>query len=292
MKLVNLEQRSKEWFDFRKQGVGSSDISVIMGSNPFKRTPLSLFNEKTTDLIDYSVSKPMLYGQEQEPKALDYLKSKVTYLAPACAIHDTLDFVRCSFDALGSDTFYEIKCPTSDSVLEKALCGDFPAYWIDQIRWQILVSGFEIGHLAVWDGAMAHIFPIHRDLAWEEQALKAASSFWDNVSKNVMPEAMEDDYIDLEDEEAFQLIQDYKILCEEEKKLSAQKEQLKGRILDMGPGHNFKIGDTKIYQDQRKSYDYNLMQKDGIDIDKYSKLSNPFWVIKQPSTRGNKSAKL
>lgn len=291
MKIVNLIQGSQEWHDFRKGGIGSSDISVLMGSNPFGRTAFSLFEDKTTGLIDYSISKATNYGKSEEPKALEYLVQKYGSMESACAIHDNYDFARCSFDALSNDTFYEIKSPISDKVLENALCGDFPRYWIDQIQWQLFISGFEKGHLAVWDGTMAHVFEIAKDPSFIEDALNEAKAFWKRVLSNDKPEPEESDFLNVEDQEAIELMESYKQICQEEKTLAAKKEDLRGRILDVGPGHNFKIGSAKIYQNHRISYDYNRMKQDGIKVENYQKVSKPFWVISIAS-KEKQSAKL
>ena len=41
-----MEQKSEEWLDWRKKGIGSSDAPIIMGVSPWK-TPFELWEEKT-----------------------------------------------------------------------------------------------------------------------------------------------------------------------------------------------------------------------------------------------------
>lgn len=281
MKLLDIEQRTKEWHDFRKGGIGSSDITVLLGSYPFgDETPLTLFEDKTSHLISHEDNTAMAHGREEEPKAFAELLKMNSTLRPACAIHDEHEFMRCSFDALGNDTFYEIKCPMSLRTLEKSLMGDLQQYWKDQARWQLMIaSHLKLGHIAVWDTNSNHIFPIERDLEWESNAMKVAQEFWNKVLTGERPDPQEADYLVVEDQECSDFLRKYYQLSEQEKEIEKQKELLKTHILDKGPGRNFMVGGVKIYQDQRTSYDINKMRADGINVEVYKKLSNPFWKI-------------
>lgn len=280
MKLVNIEQGTQEWHHFRKKGIGSSDITILLGSYPFGgKTALTLYEDKTSDLVDYDDNKAMAYGRGEEKKALEALQQKYPSLRPACAVHDEYDFIRCSFDALGDDKFYEIKSPYSLEVLERSLMGKLQDYWIDQVRWQMLISAHEIGHIAVWDGSTPHIFEIESDEAWENNAIEVAQKFWDCVKNGQRPEATEDDFVQVDDLECEGFLNEYHSLCEQEKKIKKDKDLLKVQIICKGPGLNFTIGGVKIYQDQVTSYDFDKMKKDGINLDSYKKLSHPFWKI-------------
>ncbi len=44
MKIIDLEQGTPEWLEWRKNGIGSSDIATIMGANPYQ-TPYQLWEE-------------------------------------------------------------------------------------------------------------------------------------------------------------------------------------------------------------------------------------------------------
>ena len=45
MNIVELDQRSDNWHRWRTNGVGASDICVLMGSSPYK-SPYQLWEEK------------------------------------------------------------------------------------------------------------------------------------------------------------------------------------------------------------------------------------------------------
>lgn len=280
MKILNIEQGTKEWHEFRKKGIGSSDITILLGSYPFGgKTALTLFEDKTSDLMIHEDNKAMAYGRGEEGKALEVLKRTDATLRAACAIHDEHEFIRCSFDALGEDGFYEIKSPYSLEVLERALMGNLQNYWIDQVRWQILVSGFNKGVLTVWDGATTHNFDIEKDEEWEKNAKEVAHNFWECVRLGQRPEASDEDFVQVDDPECMGFIEQYHSLCDKEKEVKKTKDMLKAQILDKGPGLNFMVGGVKIFQDQITSYDFDKMKKDGINLDQYKKLSHPFWKI-------------
>jgi len=65
-KIIDLQQGSKAWLDWRKNGIGSSDAPAFMGGNPWK-SARRLLQEKHKG-SNYR-NAAMMRGHELEPYA-------------------------------------------------------------------------------------------------------------------------------------------------------------------------------------------------------------------------------
>ena len=73
--LINLEQGTPAWLEWRSQGLGASDAPTIMGENPWKRAA-ELLDEKCGKLKSNSNAK-MARGSALEPEARRRFEAKV-----------------------------------------------------------------------------------------------------------------------------------------------------------------------------------------------------------------------
>ena len=55
--IIDHDQGSGAWLEWRHGGIGASDAPALMGENPWKR-PARLFTEKTTPLKPYYAARP------------------------------------------------------------------------------------------------------------------------------------------------------------------------------------------------------------------------------------------
>jgi len=109
--VIELKQGSKEWHDWRREGIGASDAATIMGENPWK-TKEELFDEK----IFGKKNRPnyaMQRGIDLEPEArklFEYKNGVKVY--PVCLQSDKYNWLRASVDGLSAnhDRVVEIKC--------------------------------------------------------------------------------------------------------------------------------------------------------------------------------------
>jgi putative phage-type endonuclease len=125
MKILNLQQRSEEWFKAR--------LGVITGSrasNVFRSNNLTLVDEMIAERMTQSVeesftSKAMEHGVLFEPEALKSYNERTKNSAQEIGfcIHDKYDWLAISPDALiFRDNIavgaVEIKCPSSKKHIE------------------------------------------------------------------------------------------------------------------------------------------------------------------------------
>lgn len=98
-------ENHEKWLLGRKQGIGGSDASAVVGYNPYKSN-IDLWEEKTNQKEPEDISnKPYIkYGHDAEPMlvklfALDYPQHEVNYNDNyRVNYHDEHDFIFCTRD--------------------------------------------------------------------------------------------------------------------------------------------------------------------------------------------------
>lgn len=144
MKIVNLTQGSKDWHDWRKKGIGSSDACDLFGKAPWN-SPERFRRVKTGQEAGFQGNEATARGSRLEPVArLLFQELTGMRVIPVCAVHDDYPWCKASLDGITDDhkTVLEIKCPMKDYVHRKVLTtGTPPHYYMPQIYHLLLVTG-------------------------------------------------------------------------------------------------------------------------------------------------------
>jgi putative phage-type endonuclease len=113
MKIIPLEQGSKEWLDWRCTKITSSDAPVILGLNRYSN-PRKLYNEKMGLTPPQSTNFHMERGTLFEPIARQlFIEATGIDVTPMVVEHDELSWMGASLDGIDKSrrTIIEIKCP-------------------------------------------------------------------------------------------------------------------------------------------------------------------------------------
>ena len=284
MKIIKLKQNSPEWLNWRADGIGASDIGIILGYNPYK-TPLRLYNEKCGYVSDEFSNKATQYGKEQEPLALAWLEDHFGRdFESICAEHSDYPFMRASFDALNlkENIVVEIKSPYNEGSLEEMKRGKIPKTYLAQLQWQMMIADSGIGYLAVWDGKECFLKIYEVDEELQDKMKEAAIIFWDNLQRGKPPEATLKDYpkIEISNEDAFEKLAKYERALKLKREQDQILKELKPWIESMANGQNCILGNLKVTtSDGNILYDYKAMREAGIDLDLYQKRSKSYSKI-------------
>ena len=191
-----------EWHDWRRGGVGGSDIAALVGLSNYA-SPTSLYYEKTGQLDDREEDTPrQRIGKRMEAVlAAEFLDRTGLYVVGGqtwCA-HPELAWARCTADGFVAET-----PATNFSLIEGTLGtvefktdGRFgwpdgvPANIRAQCIWQLGVTGLRHCWLVVmFAGFRVEVF----EIAWDDDAesdwefmLGAATTFWDDVRTGTPP---------------------------------------------------------------------------------------------------------
>lgn len=187
-----FDQRSPEWFEWRKLGIGSSEAAILMGYSKYK-TLHRLWLEKTDQVkVEYDAPGYMAArGIRLESRARRaYEKfSKIT-MTDRLFVHPKFSFVRASLDGYSEefDLILEIKCPKLINH-QRAKYNNLikPEYYC-QIQHQFLASGAKHADFWSFDGFSGHRIPVLPDAWWMGELLEREMEFWNCVVNRVEPD--------------------------------------------------------------------------------------------------------
>lgn len=202
MKIVQLNQRTQEWYDWRNgkdidgPRITASNIAVIAGISPFK-SRFRLWEEMTGRREPDGMNPAMAHGMVMEDEALAaWMQDSDDYARPCCIEHDVIPWVAASLDGLRltGDRAVEIKCPYSrygdePGLWRAAKAGLIPPYYLAQMQWQMLASNDAIELVDYWvywagRGIRIAVLP---DPVEQQQLFEEAEVFRNAVIKNAIP---------------------------------------------------------------------------------------------------------
>jgi len=206
MRIVNLEQGSPEWKEWRNKGLGASNADILMLPAPKFMTKFELWGILTglcerMPPNEFALAA-MNRGKELEPGARARARAQMPHLTfmevPPSACHDKLEFVRASFDDITTDLSHinEYKCPGKAAHAE-AVAGNIPENYKWQMDQQFLVSGAKTGSYCSWDGVSdtVVIVPYNRDDLRIARLEAALIAFWQLVQTQQPPEVTLRDFV-------------------------------------------------------------------------------------------------
>lgn len=285
MKVVDLNQRSAEWLEWRSKGVTASDIPIILGLSPYK-TRWQLWAEKvgTINAPDLSNNPNVKRGVRLEDEARQMAEQRYgEVLLPLCGECARWDVLRASFDGLDSNMQpFEFKAP-SDSVwtdierngIESSTYKLYEA----QVHAQCTVSGTKNGRLIFYKESGQDLdFPVTLTPDRENEILEAAKLFWELVVTKTPPEPdpERDWYIPESGDQQFKWdaysdawrTQNHRVQALKDELKSLEKEQKgiqKAMITLMGPFMQADIGGVKVTRFMKKgSIDYGAYLKNAF----------------------------
>jgi putative phage-type endonuclease len=184
--IVELEQGTQEWREWRHKGIGASDAPTIMGENPFK-SAMQLLKEKREPARESVQNEAMARGIQLEPEARRrYIAKTGREVRPACLQSTRHDWLRASLDgfAINHGSVVEIKC--GQSVYRRASQSrSVPDYYYGQMQHILAVTGLDLlDFWCYWPGYSELLLTVERDDAYIERLLNREQEFWTLVQRN------------------------------------------------------------------------------------------------------------
>lgn len=238
MENVNLDQNTREWLQFRKSRIGSSDAPIIMGISPWQ-TPLQLWQKKTGRIVDEQLTTfPVLRGQKWEPAARARYELKTGMeLPPTVKVHSRYKFLIASLDGFSEEDqiICEIKCLTGRKTFDEAKAGRVVDHYYSQIQHQLLVSGAKEAHFfcvligkqgnqeAIIDEALVIVKP---DEAYQKDMLVKLIDFYNCLVDDRQPVLTERDFLEADDQSTVFLFSKIKPIKQEIARKTAMIDKL------------------------------------------------------------------
>ena len=245
----------KEWLEYRKQGIGGSDASVVCGMNRYKSS-IELWMEKTDQLPYQEAGEAAYWGtQLEELVRLEFtkrtkievkqvkqlLKSKEYpfMLANLDGICEHPDYGTCIFEAKTASAYRMGEW--EDSI---------PDEYQLQIQHYMAVTGFQGVYIAVLIGGNTFRWQfVARDEELISMLIQLEKDFWRHVQENIplpmdgsqaaaslltqkFPDSKPKSHITLP-EGAMELIERYDQACEQLDIITQQKREAENRLKEM-----------------------------------------------------------
>ncbi len=299
MKRVDITQQTPEWHEWRKDKIGASDVSSIMGVSPFKSV-YGLWLEKTGAVKStVKMSNSMRRGLDLEVTALQHLANELSVdmqeqicFDNACFQHSKYPHMIASIDGWDSrkEIAVEVKCPGKvDHSL--ALQGEVPAKYFPQVQYQLYVLGIPKMIYYSFDGQEGVSVSVYEDREYQAKLVDAVNRFYIfNMIGKKPPE--KDLFLDtleyVEDEELEMLtsnLQEAKIKCKEFTDLvDTLSGNVSARLFNLGISEGVVLRDgTQIVKITRKgSIDYSAMNlEEAYDLEKFRKADSIYYKVSQ-----------
>lgn len=194
MKVVDLIQGTHEWFVWRQQGIGGSDIAAILGIVPTCMdrpyvTPNELLAEKC-GAHDRDESFAMRRGRRLEPVARVWYEKIFSVSAkPICVEHEEISWIRASLDGFANDRILEIKAPKAIDH-DFALNGLVPPHYRPQLQWEMLACGAYICDYFSYNPSKGYVgnnqwacVEYFADEEYQKKLIANAEPFWELILK-------------------------------------------------------------------------------------------------------------
>lgn len=245
-----MEQNTETWLEWRKQGIGGSDLAAILNISPHSNaTPRNVWRIKkgiAPDVTSFIFEK----GHETEKKARSrYELISMEDMNPGTAVHPKYEVCRVSLDGISEDRkkLLEIKLLDVEAI-EKAKQGIIPEYYVPQTQYQLAVTGADVLHFfgyheATDSFALVEVFP---DLKYQGELIAQVLHWWDkHIIGNVEPDLTPKDVLEVEDNQA--LINLCTLIYNERETLTKNElKPLLAEVIEIGGHTKIKCGKVRV----------------------------------------------
>ena len=206
--VVDISRLSREeWLDYRKKGIGGSDVAAIMGVSPFA-TKRDLFYDKTGIRPAFQENEDNWVAKEVGHRLEDlvaeiFTKKTGLKIFPVRTMfrHPLYPFMLADVDffiEFADGTYGILECKTTNyNCQEKWANNTIPVNYEYQVRHYMSVMNIDKAYIACLYGNNAEEFfirPLERDLETEEDLIAEEKYFWEEkVLKKVEPDYVEEE---------------------------------------------------------------------------------------------------
>ena len=283
MKIIELQQGTEEWLNWRRTVITATEASIILGNNPYE-TPYNCWQRKMGLIGEKKSNEAMERGKRLEPEARNQFFERFGIeMIPKVVESTEFNFLGASLDGIShtGHLILEIKCGAAKlhSMAER---GEIPEYYKDQMQHQLLVTGADLAFYYSYDGTDGICIEVLPDPEWKKKFLPKAREFWKCIAFAEPPPLQDKDYKDMSEAPAWRPVAlAYRDICEQIKWLEQVKECHRKDLLEICGDHNCMGDGIKVIKTTMKgriAYD-EIPEIKGVDLDKYRKAPTTSWKI-------------
>ncbi|EAH7114516.1 YqaJ viral recombinase family protein [Campylobacter jejuni] len=266
-KIIDLEQGSVEWLNFRKGKITASIVASCIGEKG-----AFLSKEKAKELIqgvyEPYVSEAMKKGREYE----ELIRAKMEFIigkdiTPIVIQSLENELFMASLDGIDNEkTIYEFKYSTNNEEYEQVLKFKKPSpKYYAQVQFQLFVGGFEKCVFVVLNENDDLTYCVVKsDKEYQDFMLRKIDEFIKDYLVN-----QKSDYKELEDTKAKNLTIEIIRLENTIKPIKEKLESLKKELIALANGEKARCLDITIYPQSRTTIDYKgFLEQKNITVPK------------------------
>jgi putative phage-type endonuclease len=187
--IIDVEQGTDDWHQWRTTGIGASDAPCIMGENPWNSSK-QLFDEKLDKILGFSnkrrpLNAAMARGVLLEPEArATYNEEKGNITTPICIQSMRYPWMLASLDGINIDNriAVEIKCGLKNyNFVQRNWM--VPNYYYAQLQHILAICSFEkMDFYSFLPSKTPILLSIERDDAYIEKLIDSEAVFWGQIT--------------------------------------------------------------------------------------------------------------
>jgi len=283
---VNYKQGSPEWINWRKNGIGASDIPAIVGTSPYI-TANKLWKIKKNIIKDYQISEyaKVMGGIAEDVARETFNKMTGKIFVPICAESIERPEFKCSLDGYCNGEIFEAKFISEDYFNELKNTKNVRSDHYAQLQWQMYILGSELAYYFVVTKSERKMdIIVKRDNTMIDYLVKQADKFMEYMNDSVEPPLSDADYYEVKEGEELSLSLDEYAKVKEQIDILKKKEDSLRKFLIMKAPHNkVSYKNIKMFKSMRgggKDYKRYCDLYGHIVGDEFEKKPVESWAIK------------
>ena len=189
-----MKKNKQKWLEARKTYLGGTDISAVIGVNPY-RTALDVYLEKTSeDVMPQQDNEAMYWGRTLEDIVLkEYSKRTGVNVIPPMGTHHDIKhkFLACNIDGWVENGVI-LECKTAgaranDQWGEEGT-DEIPEAYLCQVAWYCAITGAHRADIAVLIGGQDfRIYTYYANKDFQDKLIQAGVDFWQSHILKLCP---------------------------------------------------------------------------------------------------------
>lgn len=181
--VVDLEQGTEEWLDWRHSGIGASEASTVMGDNRFQSSSELLYQKRNR--INTEPNEQMRLGTSLEPEARGlYIKETGMLVKPLCLQSNEYPWLIASMDGITDDYSHIVEIKCGKSAYWQAHKGMVPDYYYGQLQHQLMITGLGTAdYWCFWPGYEGILQTVTKDESYIKRLLRTEKAFMERLNR-------------------------------------------------------------------------------------------------------------
>lgn len=292
MPIIDLEQGSKEWLEWRRGLITASNASVLLGKNQYKKTPKMLWEEMMGIAEPTKVNYAMQRGTMMEPLLRDiFINVTGIWIDPVCVQHAEYPFLGASLDGFNQHEGIIVELKTGSMDLYEAVKNgkNLREDYFIQIQHQDLccqefdVKKIYLGVQHPHDQNQMAIRCYDKDEKLQELIVEVSKKFYyDHVVTKMPPKVGESERIVRTGDRLKYIASRLDVISDMEAALKKERDSLKAEAQELCDNSSADFyGWSLIFTNSSTGIDYKkACEENGIDLEKYHRPKKERFILR------------